>query len=183
MARIVSGGTKWDRESYSSRMGLSEFVILVCLLAAIAWGINYYFNVYRKSPQFALKQFLGEVQAGRAEDQYALLDDADKQYYPSEKQYDSQCPLAHGYTERLPSFDLAKPVPDPKNPNVVTITATLHVTSNMAHQALYQAGTTHTVTATFTMRKDPDGKWKVWLSRSNIQNWLQITPNPPGSNF
>ncbi|HLI48450.1 MAG TPA: hypothetical protein VKV18_07185 [Chthonomonas sp.] len=182
MARIVTGGVRRDGEAYSSRMGLSEFVILICLIGAIAWGVNYYFNVYRKSPTYALKVFLGAIEAGRSDEQYNMLSDYDKMYYPTEKQYENSCPLAHGYTERLPSFDLAPPKPD-QNPGAVQIDATLHVTSNMAHEALYQAGTTHTVHVIFRLIHDQNGQWKVWLQKSNLTNLLQITPNPPGSNF
>ncbi len=184
MAHII-GQRRTRQASLGNRMGFSEIVISLAIVGALVFGVYYYFAVYMKSPGYALKSFLGEVAAGRDTEQYDMLDRADKSYWPTKKKYedDTQFPLAQGYTERITNVEVSSPTPDPKNPDIVSIKATMDVTSNMAHEKLYQASSTHTVTDTFIMRKDQDGVWKVWITASPPRNLLQITPNPPGSNF
>ena len=115
------------------------------------------------------------------ERQYALIDDADKQKWPSQKDYDS-VPLAHGYTERISSITVTPEVKDLKDPDVVTIDATVGV-RGQAGKDLLDNGQAQTVTDKYTLRRDKDGHWKVWLSKSAPENLLKVTPNPPGSSF
>ena len=180
MARVV--GRSRVQEGTGSGMKLSETAIFIAIGIALVLGARWYFVVYRNSPGVALGEFIGGIKAGSVEKQYALIDDADKQKWPSQKDYD-KVPLAHGYTERISSVSLAPEVKDQKDPdNVVTIEATLGV-RGQAGKDLLDNGEAKTVTDKYVMRKDKDGHWKVWLSKAAPDNLLKITPNPPGDSF
>lgn len=184
MGRVM--GQNRIRENVGPQMKLSEAAVFVAIIAAILLAGRWYFFVYRTSPGVALGSFIGAMKAGSIEQQYALLDEEDKPFYPSQKEYDSKAPIAHGYTERISNVDLADAVPDPKNPDVVTIKATVTVRAGAQGTdpgSLTKVGDSQQATDTYTLRKDKDGNWKVDLSRSDLKNLLKITPNPAGSNF
>jgi hypothetical protein len=162
-------------------MKLSETAIFIAIGIALVIGLRWYFVVYRNSAGVALGDFIGGIKAGSVERQYALIDDADKQQWPSAKDYDKE-PLARGYTERISSVSLAPEVKDLKDPDVVTIEATLGV-RGAAGKDLLDNGEAKTVVDKYTLRKDKEGHWKIWLTKSPPENLLKITPNPPGSSF
>jgi len=179
MARVV--GRSRIQDGSGSEMKLSEVAIFVAVGIALLLAGRWYFVVYRNSPGVALGEFLGGVKAGSVERQYAVIDDADKQAWPTQKDYDKE-PIAHGYTERIMSTSIASEVKDPKDPDVVNIEATVGV-RGPAGKELLDNGDTKTATDTYTLRKDKDGHWKVWLSKAPPTNLLHITPNAPGSSF
>ena len=178
MARVVSRTVVRSRDG--TGMGIAEWIVVIAIGVAIYAGVRYYIN-YRRGPGFALSSFLGSIKAGNVESQYALLDDSDKRnYYPTQKDYTKNCPLAYGYTERISSFTLTDPKIDPKNPTVAKVDSTESVRALAGTQskdllnAESQSYTDH-----YTLHKDSKGDWKVWLSHSTLQ-LTQAKPNPPG---
>src|SRR5579862_4598752 len=180
MARVI--GRTRQRSVYGSQMKLSEMAIFIAAVIGIVLAARWYFMVYRHSPGVALGHFLGAIKAGEGQQQYELIDEMDKQAIPTEKDY-QKLPIAQGYVERITSVDLAEAVPDPKNPDMVTIKATLGVRGSSQGKQLYETGGGEAATDTYTMHKDKDGEWKVLLSQSPMTNLLKNTPNAPGSSF
>lgn len=184
MARVMA--PMRVREGVGTKMRLSEVAIFIAIVAVLLLAGRWYFFVYRTSPGVALDSFLSGMRAGNVAQQYALLDEQDKQFYSSQKDYDSKAPIAHGYTERISNIDMAPAVPDAKDPNTVTISATLTLragSQGSSPESLLKTGDSQQATDTYTLHKDKDGNWKVVLSRSDLKNLLKITPNAAGSNF
>jgi len=179
MARVV--GRTTIREGVGSGMKLSESAVFIAVAIALVIALRWYFVVYKASPGVALGEFLGGVKAGNVERQYAMIDDSDKQQVPTQKDFE-KLPFVHGYTERFTNITMLPEVKDPKNADVVTISATIGV-RGAAGKDLLQQGEATTVTDTYTLRKDKDGHWKVWLQKSPMKNLLAVTPNPPGDSF
>ena len=182
MARVV-GRAKPVVEG-STKMKPSEMIVIACLVACMIWGAIYYWQ-YRQKPGYALSSFLGAVNSGRVIDQYDLIDDEDKTLLTDSGVYEKndQVPLALGYAERIPKFTLAKEVPDPKNPNIVSIAATMQVADGGGTKNLTDLASTKTYTDTFKLRKDSKGKWKVWLigtfrAAHGKLNLMQSAPSP-----
>ncbi len=180
MARVIG---KARPQRGNTGTNISEGIIFLVLIAAIVGGLYYYFFIFRKSASYALGEFFGDVSAGDAKSQYAMLDAADKAYWPTEKKYsdDTGVPLAHGYTERIENVAMKPPII--KGQGLALIDTTLSVRSNMQHEALYQAGKTDTAKVACLMHQDPNGAWKIVLSRSDLRQLFKITPNAPSSNF
>jgi len=182
MARVV-GRAKPVVEG-STKMKPSEAIVIACLVGCIIWGAIYYWN-YRQTPGYALSSFLGAVNSGRVIDQYDLIDDEDKTIFTDSGIYekDDKVPLALGYVQRIPKFTLGKSVPDPKDPNVVSIPATMQVVAGGGTKNLTDLAATTPYSDTFKMRKDSKGKWKVWLlgtfRANNFKlNLMQSAPSP-----
>ncbi len=180
MARVI--GRTQTRAVYGSQMKISEAAIFIAIAIGIIVAARWYFVVYRHSPGVALGNYLGAIKAGEAKQQYDLIDDSDKQAVPTEKDYE-KLQMAEGYVERITNIDLAEPVPDPKDPNVVTIKATVSVRAPSQGKQLYDAGSNQTAVDTYTLHKGKDGEWKVVLSQSPMTNLLKNTPNAPGGSF
>lgn len=185
MARVV--GRARPTVEGSTSMKLSEMIIIGFIVAGLIAGGIYYWQ-YRQKATYALSSFLGAVNSGRVKDQYALIDDADKQLLPDVAAYESnsQVPLGLGYGERIPKFTLGREVPDAKDPNVVTIPATMQVLDGGGTKELYQTAKGKEYTDTFTMRKDKEGHWKVWLiatftAAHGKLNLMQSAPSPRSS--
>ncbi|MCW3101030.1 MAG: hypothetical protein JWL77_6648 [Chthonomonadaceae bacterium] len=163
-------------------MKLSEMIVIGFLVAGLIAGGIYYWQYRQKAP-YALSSFLGAVNSGRVKDQYDLLDDEDKQLLPDVQKYEAsnEVPLGLGYAERIPKFSLATEVPDPKNPDVVSIAATMQVVDGGGTKNLTDLAAAKPYTDTFYMHKDKDGKWKVWLSETfrKVNGKLNLMASPP----
>lgn len=176
MARIV--GRSRQRESFM-RIQLSEVIVIIAVVAAIIYGARWYFITYRTSPGYTLGEYLGAIKAGNVDDQYALIDSADKQkYYPTRKSYEKDAPQARGYTARISDVKLGKEQIDPAKPHLATIGVSISIRSSASGQQLYQTGTEN-VEDQYMLRKDNNGKWKVWLEKSK-RELLKVPPSPPG---
>ena|GEM_PF-1397555 len=186
MARVV--GRARPTNEGSTTMKPSEMIVIGFLVAAIIAGSIYYWQYRQKAP-YALSSFLGAVNSGRVKDQYDLIDDQDKQLLRDTGEYEKsdQVPLALGYAERIPKFSLAPEVPDPKDPNVVSIAATMQVVDGGGTKNLTDLAAAKTYTDTFKMRKDKAGKWKVWLigtfMAANGKLNLMTSPPSPRSTY
>jgi hypothetical protein len=182
MARMIIRSQPRDRDG--TKMGLAEIIVSLCIVAALAWGVRYYFVVYRTSPGFVLGEYLGAVKAGNVPRQYELIDSADKKMLPTEADYEKNVQQARGYTARITNVQLSAPKPDAKNPDVATVEAAVSMRAPSQGQALYQTGETKDYKNTFTLRKDSNGRWKVWLTKSMPQmEMLTAKPNAPGESF
>lgn len=176
MARMV--GRSRTRESFM-RIQFSEVIVMVVVVLGIAYGARWYFVTYRNSPGYMLGEYLGAVKAGNVEEQYALIDSADKQAaFPTRKAYERNAPQSRGYTARISDVKIGKEQIDPNKPNIATVPVSISVRTTASGQQLYQTGT-QTVEDQYKMRKDSNGKWKVWLAQSK-QKLLDVPPSPPG---
>lgn len=181
MAKVV--GRSRIRDTNGTGVRLSEYAVFISIAILILLAARWYFVVYRHSPGVAAASFFGSVQSGSGQAQYDMLDDMDKEYWPTLQSYEKALGLDHAYTERLDHVSTGPSTPDTKDPNVVSVPVTLTVHSNYQGRELYQAGSDKTAQVNLVMRKDKDGAWKVWLHKSNIASLMAITPNPAGSNF
>ncbi|HLV81797.1 MAG TPA: hypothetical protein VKT32_16030 [Chthonomonadaceae bacterium] len=178
MSRVVS--RTYVRSKEGAGMGIAEWIVIIAFGVALYAGVRYYIN-YRHGPTYALSSFLGAIKAGSVENQYSLIDESDKQnYYPTLSDYDKNCPLAHGYTERIESFTLTDSKIDPKHTTIAKIdsTETVRALSGSQSKDLLNAES-QTYTDHYTLHKDSKGDWKIWLSHSNL-GMTKATPNPPG---
>ena len=186
MARVV-GRARPMSEGAGSGMKLSETGIFIAMGVIAIFSIWWYFAVYKHSPAVALGEYIGAIKSGKVDQQYAMLDTAEKEFYPSEKDYEKNCQLARGYTERIINSNFGKPVaaakdPDPAHPTTVSIDATLSV-RGPAGKSLIDNGETSEVKDKYVMHKDAEGNWKVVLSKGWPENLLKLKPNPPGDSF
>ena len=167
----------------TTRLKLSEIIVIILVVCAIAWGVRY-FIAYRHSASYALQQFFGNVKAGNSANQYALLDDGDKQQFlHTLGDYEKSVNLAHGYTERIEDMSMGKEEPDPKDPDVVTVPLSVKIRATSTGKELDQTGSSDHYDDRIKMRKDKDGNWKVWYSASVDKNigklkMEQATPSP-----
>jgi hypothetical protein len=186
MARVV-GRARPQGEGAGTGMKLSETGIFIAMGIIAVFAIYWYFTVYKHSPGVALNEYIGAIKSGNVEKQYAMLDAADKQMLPSEKEYEEKCKQARGYTERIIGVTLGKAVPDakdpdPQHPTTVSIEATVSV-RGQAGKNLTDNGETAQATDKYVLHRDAEGNWKVVLSKGWPKNLLLQTPNPPGSSF
>lgn len=183
MARVV--GRSRVREGIPTGQKLSEMLIIAGIGLAILAGIRYYFVVYRNSAGFALGEYFGAIKSGDVDKQYALIDAKDKQqYFPTKESYEKDAKQARGYTTRITNVQMIETPPDPKKPDIAVIDATVSVRAAAGGKELYQTGETKDYSNHMYMRKDADGKWKVWLSKSiDKMDLLKAEANPPGSSF
>lgn len=186
MARVV--GRARPTVEGSTSMKLSEMIVIGLIVAGIVVGGIYYWQ-YRQKATYALSSFLGAVNSGRVKDQYALIDDADKVLLPDVSKYENSndVPFGLGYAERIPKFSLGPEVPDPKDPTVVSISATMQVVDGGGTKELTQLAAAKPYTDTFLLRKDKEGKWKVWLlgtfKAANYKLNLMASPPSPRSTY
>jgi len=181
MARVV-GRARPMTEGAGSGMKLSETAIFIAMGIVGVLSIYWYFAIYKHSPAVALGDFIGAMKSGKVDQQYAMLDATDKKFYEGEREYEKKCQLARGYTERIINSNFGKPVPDPKDPSIVSIDTTLSV-RGPAGKSLIDNGETSEVKDKYVMHKDADGNWKVVLSKGWPENLLKLKPNPPGDSF
>ncbi len=170
----------------STSMKLSEYIVMAIFLVGAVAGVRWYMN-YRHSPSYVLSQFFDEVKAGNVPLQYELIDDEDKKnFFATQADYDKSqnLPLAHGYVERIVSVDQQPPVADPKNPDIAKVTAKVSVRASGEGKQVYETGASTSYTDTYTMRRNSEGAWKIWFSRSGNRgslNLLQAKPSPNSS--
>jgi hypothetical protein len=140
---------------------ISESIVYIVVLAALAFAGRWYFFVFRASPAFALQQFIGAVNAGNYKGQYALLSSDAKASFGSAGQYDDKSPLAHGFSARIQNYNIDK----------VTETgerAEADVTLNMRKSTdSLLASDSEKFNDHYVLKKESDG-WKVSLSQSKL---------------
>lgn len=180
MSRLISKRFRFDRERPT--MGPAEALIFGLIAIVLVMAGRWYFLIYRQSPGFILGQYIGAIKAGNIEKQYELLSEMDKRYFTL-SDYEKRVPAARGYTERIVGFNVGTPVPNSKDPKVANVQATLTVRESADGQALYQSGSTQDATDTYTMRRDKDGAWKLWLMQSDLTHLYKIKPSPAGSSL
>lgn len=180
MSRMISKRLRYDKERPTMRP--AEALIFGLIVIGLVMAGRWYFLIYRQSPGFILGQYFGAVKAGNVERQYDLLSEMDKHYFTL-SDYEKRVPQARGYTERIAGFNVGTPVPNPKDPQVAKVQATLSVRASADGQALYQNGVTQDATDTYMMRQDKDGAWKLWLMQSDLNHLYKIKPSPAGSSF
>jgi hypothetical protein len=177
MARIV-GRTRINEKVGTGVRG-SELVVFILIAIGLVYAARYYFVVYRNSPSFALGEYLGAIKAGDVTRQYALIDSDDKRnFFPTQQDYTKSAPQARGYTMRITDVKQQEAVIDPKKPHIARINATVSMRKPATGEALYETGS-DSYNDSYTLRKDSDGHWKVWLGHSQM-NTLKSPPNPPG---
>ncbi len=165
------------RDSATTGMKISEYIVIIIAIALLAAGARYYFVVYRNSPGYALGEYLAAIKRGDVTTQYDLIDNSDKrEWCPRQSDYEKSAPQAHGYTERISAVRITNEQIDPNKPNLATVDA--EVSIRKSGQEVYQADA-ETYTDHYKLRKDKDGRWKVWLKGSVI-NMLKAKPSPPG---
>ena len=178
MSRIIRQSK--PRGEGSTRVQFSELIIFTMMAVALAGGCWYYFFVYRTSAGYALGTFLNAVNHGDAQTQYEMIDEADKRkFFPTEKEYENNVPLARGYTERITGWQPTKTTNygnDKYNVNVK-----IDLRGLASGKELYQTGGTDAVEDAYMMKKDGSGNWRVLLSESKRQI-VTIKPNDK-SNF
>ena len=180
MARIMSR----SKPVVEGNTGIkfSEIIVIAMAIAGIVIGVRWYLD-YRHGPAFALQEFMGAVKAGNVGNQYALVDEKDKKsYYSTQRTYEKNCTLAHGYTERIENTSLS---PDQKSADAdrVTIPISVTIRATSGGKQLYQNGQTQTYSDNVVMRKNSDGNWRVVVSasvdkRTGKLHMQEATPSP-----
>lgn len=181
MARIMSRSRAASEGS--TKIKFSEIIVIVIAIAGIVLGVRAYLN-YRRSAGFALSEFLGAVKAGNVANQYAMLDDKDKQkYYPKKSDYEAHNTLAHGYTERVETSTLGAEEPDAKSSDKVAIPLSTTIRASADGKQLYEITQKNTYSDKIVMHKAADGNWRIVLSESVDKSTGQLrlqkaTPSP-----
>lgn len=162
MARVVSRHR--PRPEGSTSIKFTELMVIGMVIAVIGFGVRYYIN-YRHSPSFALQEYFGAVKGGDIKKQYEMLDDEDKKYMPTPKDYAQAFKQAHGYTERVVNVTI-EPDNAPPDATEHTLTATVDILASGEGKELYQSGSSKGFTDKYVMHKNKDGEWKLVLSKS-----------------
>ena len=142
---------------------MSEYFIYVVAVIGLLFLARWYFFVYLKSPQTALLSFLGAVKSGNVDTQYDLISAGSKQSWPSQRDYDSKCPLAHGLSGRLAEYTITK-LTDSGEKAEADVTLSIRKTG----EELYQAGTDK-FKDHYILQKE-SGAWKVALNASTVNS-------------
>lgn len=146
---------------------LTELLVWAVIIAALVYGGRWYFVVYRNSPGVALKSYIGAMNAGNSEAQYAMLSSTTKQQI-NEDAY-SKLPVAQGLSARVANYTI-------KNVVETGEKATANVTMQIRKtgQELYQAGS-DSFDDNYLLRKETDG-WKIVLEKCKITSASAVTP-------
>jgi hypothetical protein len=140
---------------------LSESFIFILMAVGLVAAGYWYFAIYKKSPQVALQNFLGYVNAGNPEGQYSYLADSSKKYFGSESAYKDKYPLAYGLSARLASYAF-------QNEQLSGDTWKTDVLMNVRKKTAEIMNTaSDSYTDHYVLRKEPDG-WKIVLEKSQI---------------
>ena len=159
MARMVS--RKPTKEGKGIGEVISESIVYIVVIGALAFAGRWYFFVHRVSPGYALQNFLGAVNAGNYKGQYALLSSDTKSSYSSAGSYSDKSPLAHGLSARIQNYNIDKIV---ESGDKADADVTLNV--RKATESLLTADS-EKVSDHYVLKKETDG-WKVSLKDSKI---------------
>jgi hypothetical protein len=155
----------------------TEGIVMIAIVIALIFAARWYFLIRPKTASYALESYFGYVKKGNVEAQYAMIDASDKQrFFPTQSAYDKGAPQSRGYNMRIQSVSMEKEQPDPKNPNVVKIPTVITVRDSSEGKELYQQGTT-TVQDNYTLRKNQNGEWKIWLEKSKRELMNKVKPS------
>ncbi len=175
MSRIVGRAKSTERNGM--KVTFSEAIIMIAVVIAVIFGVRWYFSGYLKSPGYALGEYFGYVKKGNVEKQYEMIDASDKQqFFPTVKKYENDAPMARGYNMRIQDVKMSEPILDPKNPNVVKVPCAITVRDSADGKELYQQGT-KTVEDEYTLRKNNNGEWKIWLQKSKRDLLNKVKPS------
>lgn len=159
MARMVS--RKPTKEGKGIGEVISESIVYIVVLAALAFAGRWYFFVYRASPGFALQQFLGAVNAGNYKSQYGLLASDEKGSYGSAGKYDDKSPLAHGFSARIQNYTIDK-ITETGDKAEADVTLNMRKSTESLLSAEVEKFNDH-----YVLKKEADG-WKVALGASKV---------------
>ncbi len=172
--------SNYKRHHFRIRGGLgeklAELLIWIVIIAAIVWGIHWWFYVYPDTPGYALKSFIGAVNDGNPSKQYVWIAKSSKFYFPTEQVYKSKFPLARGLADRISSYHIIKITTSPYKSAQGTEKAEADVSVGIMklNQKLYQDKTTP-YTDQYFLIKQPDG-WRIVLEKSKIYSILAAGP-------
>jgi hypothetical protein len=161
MARTIRPARR--REGRGIGEILSEYFIYIVALIGIILLARWYFMVHLKSPQTALLGFLGAVKSGNVDKQYDLVAASTKRIWPTKRDYDRQCPLAHGLSGRLAEYTITK-MTDSGDKAEADVTLSVRKEG----QELYQAGADKFKDKYVLARES--GEWKVALDASVVNS-------------
>jgi len=103
-------GAPRRREGTGLGERLSESFIFILIGIGLVAGGYWYFMVYKKSPQVALQNYLGAVNSGNPEAQYAYLAESSKSKFGSKDSYSDKWPFAFGLSARIATFSFKNAV-------------------------------------------------------------------------
>ncbi len=168
MARMV--GRPRIKEGRGIGTLISESLIFILLGAALVGAGYWYFFIYVRSPEYALGRFLGAVNSGNNEAQYRMLAESTRtRFFPSDKAYDKDSPLAHGLAARIARTDIVtlRSTPDRWEGDVRI------VIRKVGEESLLQAGTEE-YKDRYVLRREADG-WKVVLEESKLESLKAVS--------
>ena len=142
---------------------MSEYFIYVVAVIGLLFLARWYFFIHLRSPQTALLSFLSAVKSGKVDAQYDLISASSKQTWPTEREYDRKCPLAHGLSGSLSEFTITK-LTDSGEKAEADVTLSVRKQG----QELYQAGADNFKDHYVLMKEG--GSWKVALNASTVNS-------------
>ncbi len=176
MARVVRQTQIKDRNGM--RIQPAELIVMLAIIGVVAYGIRYYFTVYKNSASYVLGEYLQAIKAGSVEHQYELVDAGDKQnYFPTQSVYEKNAKQSRGYTARLQKWSFSNE--RETSSGTVSIDAALSIRDSADGKQLYQSSS-NDVNDQFILRKNSSGQWKVLLSKSKNELTRKVKPSSGG---
>lgn len=176
MARVVRR-TK-VRERNGMKIQFSELIVMIAVVAVIAYAVRYYFVINKASPGYVLGEYLQAVKAGNVEKQYELVSADDKQnFFPTQSTYEKNAKQSRGYTERLTKWSFSNE--QTTTGGLVSIDAALSIRDSASGKALYQSGGKD-VDDQFVLKKNSSGQWRLVLSKSRNALVQKVPPSVGG---
>jgi len=105
MSRSLSRRKFSEGRGFGER--LSEYLVYILAVAAIAYGVNWYLKVYLPSPSNVLSKYLAAVNDGRPENQYPLLSSSTVRFFKSADDFGKRWPTAIGLAAKIPDFTIS----------------------------------------------------------------------------
>ncbi len=142
---------------------LSEYFIYVVAFVGLVLLARWYFFVHLKTPNTALLSFLGAVKSGNVDKQYELISASTKRLWPTKRDYDRKCPIAHGLSGTLADYTITKMTDSGEKAE-----ADVSLSIRKEGQELYQAGANQ-FKDHYILTKE-GGAWKIALDASTMQS-------------
>ena len=142
---------------------LSEYFIYIVAFIGLVLLARWYFVVHLRAPSTALLSFLGAVKSGNVDRQFDLIAASTKRMWPTQRDYDRKCPIAHGLSGTLADYTITK-MTDTGNKAEADVTLTIRKEG----QELYQAGLSQFKDHYILLKEG--GAWKIALDASTMQS-------------